>query len=468
MIATSAVFACLCIGFAFAQNAAAGNAQAPIPAPGMSSRAESKGVSPAVSVTSNGITRAEAVAAVTRAYRDVLRRDPDPQGLESHVNNLVVDGHDEAWIRNVLAHSQEATESAALRMKQRQLVAAVFVVTGVLLVLTLGVVRRLKRRSIVRIVLVNALLTVVALAAVAGIFEWHLRRVYAKYDFFRVGVENPDFRPGADYIPQTFTADRELGFVPVCGTNKYYSTFGTLQNAYTLAKSPHVARLLFIGDSVTHRGQLIKALKALYGEDRFEYWNAGVEAYNTVQEVGFYRRYNRAIRPDHVILTMICNDMETTPLAFMSEGKLVLIAPSLPRHELNAWLFQHCFIYRSWTGRRVQRNSEVFHDRIRKELIASLRSLSEELRAEGIQFTVLVLPWLVPPEDCPKNVSAIQRDFVGIVSNLNVRSFDLAEPVAAAARAGVLHGSVDTLHPNYKIALYLAQWLKKKGIFDEP
>ena len=115
----------------------------------------------------------------------------------------------------------------------------------------------------------------------------------------------------------------------------------------------------------------------------------------------------------------------------------------------------------------MQRNSELFRERIRTELIASLRSLSEELRGEGVKFTVLVLPWLVPPDKCPKEPKAIQRDFVDIARNLNMRTFDLAEPIAAAAKDGSLRESDDTLHPNDKIALYLAQWLKEKGIFDE-
>jgi hypothetical protein len=417
--------------------------------------------------STNGITRTEAMAVVTRAYREILHREPDPQGLEVHVKGLIADGHDEAWVRQVLSNSPEARQHARLRRERLRLFAAVTLVTCIVIFLVVYVVRRIKRRSIAAIILVNVVLTLAGLAIVIGLYEWHLRRIYAKYDFFQVGVENPDFRTGADYIPQSFKADPELGFVPVCGSNKYYSAFGTLKNKYTLAKPPNVTRLLFIGDSVTHRGELIRALKNLYGKDRFEYWNAGVEAYNTVQEVGFYRKYNRAIHPDHVILTMICNDMETTPLAFMDSGKLVLIAPSLPRCELNAWLFRHCYIYRRWVGQRVQRNSEQFHQRIREELITSLRSLNEELRGEGIKFTVLILPWLVPPDKCPKEPKDIQRDFVGIASNLNLRAFDLAVPIAAAAKDGSLRASDDTLHPNDKIAIYLAQWLKEKGIFDE-
>ncbi len=452
MIVWPAIVVCSCFVSAFAQN--------------VSTLVDKH--SGTESMVSNGIPRAEAVAVVTRAYRDILRREPDPQGLESHVQSLSVEDHNEAWLRSVLANSREARERVHSRNKRWRFVAGITVVTCTLIFLGIYGVRRLKRRSLVLIIFINVVLTVAGLAAVIGIYEWHLRRTYGKYDFLRVGNENPDFRTGQKNIPQIFTPDPDLGFRPICSPSNYYNAFGTLQNEYSLVKRPHVNRLLFIGDSVTHRGQLIKALKALYGEDRFEYWNAGVEAYNTVQEVGFYRKYNRTIQPDHVILTMVCNDMETTPLAFMNSGKLVLVAPSLPRNQINAWLFQHCFIYRRWVGQRVKRNSELFRERIRSELIANLRSLHEELREEGVKFTVLVLPLLVSPDKCPKEVTAIQRDFVGIVSNLNIRSFDLAEPVAAAVGSGVLRGWGDTCHPNYESALLIAQWLKDKEVFDEP
>jgi hypothetical protein len=43
---------------------------------------------------------------------------------------------------------------------------------------------------------------------------------------------------------------------------------------------------------------------------------AGVESFNTVQEVAYDRSFNRFIRLDHVILTFHLNDFETTPVAF--------------------------------------------------------------------------------------------------------------------------------------------------------
>ncbi len=50
-------------------------------------------------------------------------------------------------------------------------------------------------------------------------------------------------------------------------------------------------RVLFLGDSVTARGGIIAELASLYGNEQFEYWNAGVESYDTCQEVRYFERY---------------------------------------------------------------------------------------------------------------------------------------------------------------------------------
>jgi hypothetical protein len=79
---------------------------------------------------------------------------------------------------------------------------------------------------------------------------------------------------------------------------------------------------------------------------RLEYWNAGVESFNTVQEVALYRGYNTAIETDHVVLTFHMNDLETTPVAFLDEaGRLVVYALHQPATRVNAWLFEMSYLY---------------------------------------------------------------------------------------------------------------------------
>lgn len=319
------------------------------------------------------------------------------------------------------------------------------------------------RASPVRVVLVNIALLIVGASLVLGGFEWGLRRFHGRYDFFKVGVESPDFRQGRGDLKEIFTPDPDLGFRPVLGEGRYYGPHGTLQNEYDLRKRPGVTRLLFIGDSVTHRAELIKALRGLYGDERFEYWNAGVESYNTVQEVGFYRAYNRLVEPDHVILTMVVNDVETTPLVFLSEGKLVMVAPNLPRSAVNGWLFRRSLLYRQVVSWRVALQANRLRLKIWAEVTDSLRSLGEELERDGTRFTVLVLPLLAPPEAAP-GAAATHRALVGMVDGLGLRHFDLAAPVAAALRGSP--APEDNVHPGPEMASAIARHLKDNRLLD--
>src|SRR3990170_5571896 len=112
-----------------------------------------------------------------------------------------------------------------------------------------------------------------------------------------------------------YTADAKLGYRPVLGSSTY-NAFGTRLNSYDPEMRPRVPRILFLGDSVTSRESIIVPLKRLYGENRFEFWNAGVEGYNTLNEVEFYKRYNAAIEPDQVVLFFHNNDFQPTPVIF--------------------------------------------------------------------------------------------------------------------------------------------------------
>ena len=93
--------------------------------------------------------------------------------------------------------------------------------------------------------------------------------------------------------------------------------------------------------------KLVDALKGIYGESNYEYWNAGVESFNAIQEVKFYKEYNSKIKPDHVILTFHNNDFSATPIAFINKDKkLVVYTPHTPLRNLNPWLYKHSAVYR--------------------------------------------------------------------------------------------------------------------------
>ena len=243
-------------------------------------------------------------------------------------------------------------------------------------------------------IIINVLLILFGLAVALLLMEGYLR--WRQPDpFVKTAVELSWTRDNPGY--NIFTVDPEFGFRPIFG-NGLYNEYGTKANNYSIEKPPGVTRLLFIGDSVTHRAKIVDALKDIYGEADFEYWNAGVESYNTVQEVNYYKRYNAAIKPDHVILTFHLNDFETTPIAFENEGDgLIVYAPNKPMRDLNPWLFKYSSLYRFL----IRLTDDTGDDRagIVAEAEDSLLELRDLLAVDDIDFTVLVLPVFIENVD---------------------------------------------------------------------
>lgn len=326
---------------------------------------------------------------------------------------------------------------------------------------------RWKALPTVRLLLVNLLVAALSSALlILGVEVVH--RFKAPYRTFGGAYELTQFRRGAPDGLSTFVIDPNFGFRPVLG-NGPYTRFGTLANDYAVAKPPGVSRLLFIGDSVTHRGHIIDALRAEYGSQRYEYWNAGVESFNTVQEVEYYRQFNRPIHPDHVILTFHLNDFETTPVAFRNaDGTLVVFAPNWPVRRVNLWLFQHSYTYRYWLGLVTPRKTA--RSEIIAEVRASLADLERLVVVDGARLTVLVLPILQPVSDWKPEYREYRRLILGILESLRLRYFDLLEPLNnALADGAVVAETGDKLfwHPSREVASYFAKYLRTQHLLDE-
>jgi hypothetical protein len=292
-------------------------------------------------------------------------------------------------------------------------------------------------------------------------------RFKAPYRAFGGARELPQFRRGGSTVAATFVVDPDFGFRPVFD-NGHYTAFGTLANDYPLSKSNGKKRLLFIGDSVTRRGHIVDALKDEYGSLRYEYWNAGVESFNTVQEVRYYKHFNRGLRPDEVFLTFHLNDFETTPVAFRdANGSLVVYAPNFPVQRINLWLFQHSYFYRSWIGVTTARKAERVG--IISEVRVSLEELKHMVDADGAHLTVLVLPILRPLNDWSAEYRENRRRILDILGSLRVRYFDLLEPLNQAFADGVSvveKGDDLFWHPSREVAKYFGAYLRRQGLLE--
>jgi hypothetical protein len=289
-------------------------------------------------------------------------------------------------------------------------------------------------------------------------------RWMAPYGAFGAARELDWMRTSPGTLSRLYTIDKDLGFRPNL-SGGFYSEYGTRLNEYGIEKRPGITRLLFLGDSVTFRGTIIEALRDVYGKDGFEYWNAGVESYNTVQEVAFYKTYNYRIRPDHVILTFHPNDFETTPVAFFNEhGKFIVYAPNRPMHEMSPFWFKHSHLYRLIIGLTTpeQRGEEAILQEIEQSLIA----LRDQLKDSETRFTVLVLPLLTPPELWSRSEHERRKYIFRVLKELQIRHVDLLPPMIHAIQQGIkLHDPPgDIWHPSAEVADIFARYLREQEL----
>lgn len=259
----------------------------------------------------------------------------------------------------------------------------------------------------------------------------------------------------------SFQPDPECGYLPKTNYGEY-DRYGCIRNEYKLAKPAGKKRILFVGDSVTHRARLVNALRKLYGEADYEYWNAGVESFNTVQELALYRRYNAQIKPDQVILSFHNNDFMQTPLVYRKAGKLKIMAPQRDFRRINMWWFENSYFYRfligmQWRGDDDQKIAEVS---------ATLRSFQELLAEQKVDFRVILLPLMKPLEDWDEGEKWSREESLKMFQALKLHYFDLwprlEKFLASGARAAEAEG--DFWHPNDAAAADLAQELKEKGL----
>ncbi|TAJ16963.1 MAG: hypothetical protein EPO68_10180 [Planctomycetota bacterium] len=189
--------------------------------------------------------------------------------------------------------------------------------------------------------------------------------------------------------------DPELGFamlVPGPG----YNEFGTAHNSYAPELPRERARVVFLGDSVTRRGRIVKGLLELLPTAPIEWWNAGVESYNTEQEVGWYKRYVERLEPDLVVLTVHPNDLDGTTVMFVdAAGDMVRYRAGYPPLVVNGWLYRNSRLYRELTGVTTLGAARSGSPEAMQRTLVEFR---EYLAARGTELFLFVMPWTKAPE----------------------------------------------------------------------
>lgn len=258
-----------------------------------------------------------------------------------------------------------------------------------------------------------------------------------------------------------FQFDAEAGYLPRADSPEY-DAWGCVRNNYKLEKPAGVKRILFIGDSATHRGRIIKALRTLYGEKDYEYWNAGVESFNTLQELVLYRRYNYKIHPDQVILTFHNNDFMQTPMVYKKDGKLELLSPLRDKRKLNMWLFSNSYLYRFWLGLSW---GDINPERA-IEVRSNLQALQTLTQQNNTDLRIILLPLLKPVADWTKSENWSREQSLKIFKELNIAYYDLLPVLQQACAKGEPLEEVtgDFWHPGDAMALAFARYLHEQNL----
>jgi len=305
----------------------------------------------------------------------------------------------------------------------------------------------------------RVVLTVVCGVVALSLSEW-IARIAGPTDRVAIALLAAD---SADHPFEgaRFALDPDLTFRPINRKTRDEET-GTWTNAFDRDAPPGVTRLLFIGDSVTRRGTFVDAIQERLGAG-FECWNAGVEAYNTVQEVMLLERRNLAIKPDHVVLTFHINDYLASPTAFVdADGALVVCSFGHEPFRVDREMFSRWHLFRllTWPW-RARLGSVPDRDEHRQQIDDSLARLKELSQEHGFALTVLIHPmlthrprWKAKEIDSHKWVRRTLR-------RQGIQEVDLWPVMVHAVEAGVDMNDLrekpnDTSHPSARMGELIA------------
>ncbi len=263
-----------------------------------------------------------------------------------------------------------------------------------------------------------------------------------------------------------FLLDGEEGYRPAPG-HPAFAHHGALKNEYPLARTGGVPRVLCMGDSVTYRAFIVNGLAAR--APHVEWWNAGVEGWNTRQQAAYLERICDGIQPDFVVVFLHLNDFEITPVRFVDdEGRFIEFRPSHPRELARFW-FVRSALYRRWVG--WTERPAVEQD-LAAEVFANLARMRAHSAAHNARFAVVMLPPFAAPGELPQlyaEISAARtRNALAWLMSAGIPHFELASAVAGAAATGLPVGETpgDVLHPSPAAGDACAESLIQTGLLE--
>jgi len=223
--------------------------------------------------------------------------------------------------------------------------------------------------------------------------------------------------PSAD---EAFVADDTLGLRPVFG-GRFYDESGLLRIG-SIQSRADAPKLLFIGDSVTADGRIMRALADRIGHDDVSYLNAGVPSYNIEQEVGYFLRHLKQLNPSEIVHQLHVNDLGTFAGVVRARGETVRIySPRVKPADVDPVLYEYSQLYRLFLANFKARSSK---DELKAGAFAALRTMQAYARDNGIPYHVYFFPSLEPLAGWSRDDLDTREYLVGVSRELGLRMVD--------------------------------------------
>jgi hypothetical protein len=229
-----------------------------------------------------------------------------------------------------------------------------------------------------------------------------------------------------------------------------------------LPQAEDPTRVLFMGDSVTAYGRIIDALANQLASETTSYFNGGIEGYNIQQEVEFFLRYQKDIRPDVIVHQLHVNDLFPSSYPVRTgDGKVRIYSPRVRTVEVNQTLYRYSQLYRFLFA---QLSSKPSKDELKDAAFKALQTMRDYTRDNGITYYLVFFPTLQPLAEWTAYDKDTLDYLTRVVRELGLDVVELQDVAERLFAQGIDPGNLpgDTWHPNQRMADEAATYILQK------
>lgn len=218
--------------------------------------------------------------------------------------------------------------------------------------------------------------------------------------------------------------DSSLGLRPNLGTSVFDENGIGISNSIR-SDAENARKILFIGDSVTQRAEIVRALAGKLSVENTSFLNGGVSGYNIREEVEFFLRFQHVVEPDMIFHTIHVNDLYSTKLINRnSDGSLSIHARNANPQNINKFLYRHSQLFRFLIMRFYLK---VGQDELLTEAKKSMRQLKDYMQEKGIAYHATLFPILEPYQEWSSYDKKSRDQLLAMFGELGLNIVDLLE-----------------------------------------